>query len=61
MVATYTPIAIAPTIKAVVMAPLLFLLSAISYAVTLPKFQLLLVAHQSYGKQLAKTKSTQAP
>jgi hypothetical protein len=60
MVATYTPIAIAPTIKAVVMTPLLFLFSAISYAETLPKFQLLLVALQNYDKRVVQAMSTQA-
>jgi hypothetical protein len=38
MVATYTPIATAPTKIAVMMAPFLFSLLAISYAATLPKY-----------------------
>ena len=59
MVITYTPIATAPIIKAVILAPLLCL-SAISYAETLPKFQLLLVALQNYGKELEQAMSTQA-
>jgi len=45
MVATYTPIATAPATIAVMMAPFLFLLSAISYAATLPKCPLVLEAY----------------
>ena len=61
MVITYTPTATAPIIKAVMMTPLFFLFSAISYAETLPKFQLLLVALQNYDKRVVQAMSTQAP
>ena len=59
MVAAYNPIATMATISAVLPTP--FPLFAISYAETQPKFQLLLVAHQTYDKQLAQPKSTLGP
>ena len=58
MVSAYSPIATAATINAVIPTPLLFFLSAINYAETLPKFLLLLVERQTYDKQLVTLKST---
>ena len=57
MVAAYNPIASMATISAVLPTPF-FRLFAISYAETQPKFPLLLVAHQSYGMEQVKVKST---
>ena len=56
MVAAYNPIATMATISAVLPTPL-FPLFAISCAETQLKFQLLLVAHQTYDKQQAQPKS----
>ena len=58
MVSAYSPIATTATNNAVLPTPLLFFLSVINYAETLPKFLLSLVAHQTYDKQLVTLKST---
>ena len=60
MVAKYNPIATMATMSAVRPWPLLFF-SAINCAETQLKFQLWLVAHQTYGKQLAQPMSTLGP